>query len=199
MSDTTQAPQIPEKPADKRKIMTPEKLERLRLAREKRAHNQLLREEKRMELAKQMVLASVSPGPGMSTQTIKVLDEKKTSPEEKKLKWDARKEAMIQEMLQKIGEANVLAMRKAKEAKEPAPETESSESELSGMEEPAAKRPRKMKTPVAKSKKTKKSSSRTDTSDRAPKKRKPVEPAVYSTSESDSASDVEHENVLQLW
>lgn len=195
MSDTTQAPQNPEKKADQRKIMTPEKLERLRLAREKRAHNQLLREEKRMELAKQMVLASVTPGPGMSTQTIKML---KTSPEEKKLKWDARKEAMIQEMLQKIGEANVLAMKKAKEAKEP--ETESSESELSGMEEPAAKRPKRSKKPVApKPAKTKKSSFRTDTSDRAPKRRKPVEPAVYSTSESDSESDVEHENVLQLW
>lgn len=169
--------------------MTPEKLERLRLAREKRAHNQLLREEKRMELAKQMVLASA--GHPESTKP-------KSSPEEKKLKWDARKEAMIQEMLQKIGEANVLAMKRAKEAKEPEPE---SESEFSDMEEPPAKRPKKSKTPVAKPKpaKTKKSSFRTDTSDRAPKRRKPVEPAVYSTSESESESDVEHENVLQLW
>ena len=176
--------------------MTPEKLERLRLAREKRARNQLLREERRMELAKQMILASVSPGPGMSTQTIKVLDEKKTSPEEKKLKWEARKDAMIQEMLQKIGEANVLAMKKAKEPKEP--ETESSESELSGMEEPPAKRPKKS-IAVAKPKppKNKKSSSRTDTSDRAPKKRRPVKPAVSSTDELES--DVKHENVLQLW
>ena len=57
MSDSIQAEQIPVK-VDKRKIMTDEKLERLRLARETRARNRIAREEKRMEVAKQFLLAS---------------------------------------------------------------------------------------------------------------------------------------------
>ena len=70
MSESIQTPQIPVKPVDQRKIMTDEKLEHLAKARQIRAANRIAKEEKRMELAKQMILASVTPGPGISTETI---------------------------------------------------------------------------------------------------------------------------------
>lgn len=61
---------------DQRKIMTEEKLERLRLARETRERNRIAKEEERMELAKQMILASAG-----------VPNTKPKNPEEKKLTW----------------------------------------------------------------------------------------------------------------
>ena len=69
MADSAQVEQIPVK-IDKRKIMTDEKLERLRLARETRARNRIAREEKRMELAKQMILTSVN-APKSKTDNIR--------------------------------------------------------------------------------------------------------------------------------
>ena len=57
MADSAQNRQIPVI-VDKRKIMTDKKLERLSLARETRARNRIAREERRMELAKQMILSS---------------------------------------------------------------------------------------------------------------------------------------------
>lgn len=79
--------QVPQNPVkvDLRKVNTPERLERLRLAREVRAKNRLAQEEKRMELAKQMILASAGV-PEKKT---------KTSPDDKKLKWEARKAEIL--------------------------------------------------------------------------------------------------------
>lgn len=85
MSVAIQPENVPVK-VDQRKVMTPEKLERLRLARETREKNRLMREEKRMEVAKQFLLASAgAPEP----KTVK------SNPQEKKLKWETRKNDMM--------------------------------------------------------------------------------------------------------
>jgi hypothetical protein len=199
MSESIQTPQIPVK-VDQRKIMTPEKEERLRLAREVRAKNRLMREEKRMELAKQMILSSVTPGPGISNQggtcALKAMQE------EKKLKWEARKGELLAEM------RKMMLTEGKPERPTKVPESES-DSEVSEIEEPPAKRPKKEKksksAPVPKPKpsKTKRSQSHTASKDRSAKhNRKPVQPAVVSDSDSSDdseMSEVEHENVLQLW
>ena len=87
MADTAQTEQIPVK-IDKRKIMTDEKLERLRLARETRARNRIAREEKRMEVAKQFLMASAG-APKSKTES---------DPEKKKLKWESRKSELVAEI-----------------------------------------------------------------------------------------------------
>ena len=136
MSDSIQAEQIPVK-VDKRKIMTDEKLERLRLARETRARNRIAREEKRMELAKQMILTSVN-APKSKTES---------DPEKKKLKWASRKSELVAEIRD--------ILLKEKRPMQTPVDSEDSEEEL-------PKRPKKAK--VSKSvpaapKKAKKSSS----------------------------------------
>lgn len=192
MADTAQTPQIPVK-VDQRKIMTPDKLERLRLARETRARNRLVREEKRMELAKQMILASA----GVPESSKKY---KSDTEMEKKLKWESRKNEIFEEFTRKISEANAAGRAKLKE-KEQEP---SDESDFVDTEAPPAKRRKLEKKQPKRSPKTEKRKtieSSSHTAGRERKKRTPVKPVVSDSSqlEESEESESEVENVLKLW
>ena len=183
MSDSIQAEQIPVQ-TDKRKIMNPEKLELLRLARETRARNRIAREEKQVELAKQMILTSVN-APKSKTES---------DPEKKKLKWESRKSELVAEI------RDILLKEKR-----PVQTPVDSESEEEELPQKRPKKEKKSKSAPAVQKKAKKSSSHLAGKEHTKVSRKPVKRAVYDESEqsdesSESESEPEHaQHVLKLW
>lgn len=163
--------------------MTDEKLERLRLARETRARNRIAREEKRMELAKQMILTSVNAPKSKN----------ESNPEKKKLKWESRKSELVAEIRE--------ILLKEKRPMQTPVDSEEEEEEL------PQKRPKKEKksksVAPAVQKKDKRSQSHSAGREHTKVSRKPVKRAViYDDSneeESSGMSEVEQHNVLQLW
>ena len=182
MSDSAQIEQNPVK-IDKRKIMTDEKLERLRLARETRARNRIAREEKRMEVAKQFLMASAGE-PKSKTES---------DPEKKKLKWENRKSELVAEIRE--------ILLKEKRPVETPVDLEDSEEELP---QKRPKKEKKSKSAPAAPKKAKKSSSHLAGKEHTKVPRKSVKRAVFDESEqSDESSESEPEHaqqhVLKLW